>query len=451
MTTIEQTPEEDGSVILALLAALVIGGIVVALMATTIMGQKQVRFDRSFGNAIHAADSGVHAALTQVNAAEVDPDTAPPVGEQIELSEASAASGAGDEDTKFWYTATKESKTRWEVESWGEARDGTMRYVEGTIEIPPIFQYAAFAKVNVGTSGDNCADSYNSEPGNQALDTGKGVLGTNGKVNVASSTAKCTDGIELHDFYDDPDDPNDDDQDDIEKRVKKCNSSECDPFWVLKDQDPTGKVFGLFPKPLVIDDWWIERSVTNGRDERPNSETDPKDCHDQDENVRVPESLTFTWDNPPVRGTVYCAGSGGVAFEGKSGDVISLADNPDTSVTYPGVVVYTTGPVTVDGQLFVNCDDCETPTEGSLPVGPDLQIFSTGSQLTLNQQTQIGALLYTPRAKCGGGAGVHIWGAIVCQEMTNQGTWNFHFDQSSREISAAEYRITHWHEEVPNS
>lgn len=460
MRQLHRDGREDGSVILALLAALVIGGIVVTLMATTAMGQRQVRFDRSFGNAIHAADSGVHAALTQVNAAEVDPDAAPPIGHEISLDEASAVSGAGDVDTKFWYTATKDSKTRWEVESWGRARDGTLRHVEATIEIPPIFQYAAFAKVNVGTAGDNCADSYDSNTddddstvGPQASDTGRGVIGTNGEINVSSSTASCIDGIELHDFFDDPDDPNDDDQDDIAERVSICNSAECQKFHVLQDDDPTGKVFGLFPKPLVVDDWWITRSLSTGQDERPDSLSNPSWRERCNGDGSVPNSLTFDRDNPPVRGTVYCAGTGGVAFERvqSTGEEITLEDNP--SASFPGVVVYTSGPVKVDGQIYVNCEDCDTPdpSANNLPIASDLQIYSTGSQVTIRQQTHIGALIYTPRAKCGGGADVHIWGAIVCQEMANQGSWNFHFDQASRQVSAAEYHITHWHEEVLDS
>lgn len=448
---------EDGSVILALLAALVVGGIVVTLMATTVMGQRQVRFDRNFSNAIHAADSGVHASLTRINHAEVDPDNPVAVGTKLEIAEEDAISGAGDDDTGFWYTATKESKTRWEIESWGRAQDGTLRHVESTIEIPPIFQYAAFAKVNVGTSGDNCADSYDSDKDpEQALNTGKGVIGTNGNINIASSTASCTDGIELHDFYDDPDDPHDDDKDDIAKRVTICNSEECKKFHQLEEQG--GKVFGLFPKPLVVDDWWIERSLSEKRDARPDGQTNPtyhRACND-DGTVpgapgTIPDSLTFTQDSPPVRGTVYCAGSGGVSFDRvkNTGEKISLKD-PDPSSSHSAndpVVIYTSGPITVAGQIWVNCDNCAAPTAGTLPVGPDLQIYSTGPRLTINQQTQIGALLYAPRAICDGGADVHVWGAIVCQEMQNSGTWNFHFDQSSRTPSEISYRITHWHEE----
>lgn len=428
----------DGSIILALLAALVIGGIVVTLMATTVVGQRQVRFDRNFGNAIHAADSGVHAALTAVNHAEVDPDNPQPVGTVIEVDQANAMTGAGDTDTEFWYTATKESKTRWEVEAWGEARQETRRRVKATVEIPPIFQYAAFAKVNVGTSGDNCADSYDSDTP-QALDTGKGVIGTNGNINIANSTSACTDGIELHDFFDDPDNPFDDDQDDIEARVDICNSASCQKFHELEEDG--GKIFGLFPTPLVIDDWWIGRSLSEGRDVRPDSSTNPTYGESCNGDGSVPNSLTFTEDDPPPPG-VLCAGSGGVSFTGSSNDVISLSGP---------VVIYTSGPVSVDGSILVNCDGCEPPAVGSLPAGPDLQIYSSFSSdttgMTIRQQTQIGALLYAPHAVCDGGADVHVWGAIVCQEMQNSGTWNFHFDQSSRTPSATSFRITHWYEE----
>ena len=59
---------EQGSMPMALLAAIVVAGIVTVLTARTVAGERATRFDRSFTESFHTADAGVQEAVFRLNA-----------------------------------------------------------------------------------------------------------------------------------------------------------------------------------------------------------------------------------------------------------------------------------------------------------------------------------------------------------------------------------------------
>lgn len=432
--------EENGSLVLALLAAVIIGGLITVVFATTVTGQRNVRFDRSFSNAIHAADAGVNAALTHVNTLEAGGQQA--VG--------AAASGSDTLDGyDFDWTATKTTRTKWEVRATGESPDGTVRVLEASLQTNPLFAYSAFAKTQADLSGNNTSDSYDYTIPD--ADTGEGVIGTNGTIRIGnSSTASQVDGIELHDFHDDPDDPSDDDQDSIPARVDICANAECQPFHVLEENG--GKIRGLFPKPLVFDDWWIEASFEQKQERRPgDSKPYPTGtpCTDMDTDADGPGwTITATATGTMIEPGIYCTSS--LTITGPTDGKVDIRTNANGPADPDEVVIYTQGPINVAGQLRINCNSPDLPNCPT-PVASNLQIYSIGPDVTIGQQTDFAALIYAPRANCTSpqsNAAVDIYGALVCQSLGNVGGWAFHFDESSREITTSEFAVTTWREEV---
>lgn len=477
MRTSADFRREDGSLLLALLAVLIIGGLVTVLLASTVTGQRQVQFDRNFSNAIHPADSGIQAAITYINTEEASDGTRPATGDVF------SDTGEVSDGHRFTWEAKKVNDLRWEVFAYGEAPDGTVRLLEAEIVPQSLFKFAAFAKTKFGTNGDNSADSYDPDPDDDgragdgiAFDappepggTGNGIIGSNGVIQFSgASTADQVDGVELHNFQDDPLTP--EDEEDVDYRVQgDCNG--CDVFRQLVENG--GKLYGLFEKPLTFDTWWIAQTLSAGEDRNPsspysetgeecNSALAPSDAVPPipaSDQGTLPDRLDFlpsevrityggtthTWPTPNgLPGGVWCAGSDGVHFTPNNGDIdLRPADIPDRPA-----IVYTSGPITAQGGMHINCREPSYTCEGDKhPFSTNLQIYSVGSQLTLRQQTHIAALLYAPNAVCDGGADVNIYGSLVCDRTDNVGTWDFHFDENARKIKKQEYHLQTWREE----
>lgn len=466
----KQSRQEEGSLLLALLAILIIGGLVTVLMAATVTGQRQVQFDRNFSGAINPASSGIDAATTWINTEEADQG-----GVVADPSTQYTRNGAVDPDGgyTFTWTASKVNDQRWEITSVGTAPDGTTRTVEASVVPRPLFQFAAFAKTNVGLGGGNSADSYDPY-GDPQLDTGRGIVGSNGIINIDNnSTAQNTDGVELHNY---------DDDDTLESRIVG-NCADCPQFRVFVEDG--GKLYGVFEKPLVFDTWWIDRTMSTLRDSRPgstyNTETARANGTDYcnsalaslpfDHTTTMPDAIEFrkdqiavTIDGSPqtyltsrIPGGAYCAK--GVSFAGDSKDFIDPLDSgsPDKKAdgdSRDDIVIYTDGDITVAHQMRVNCGNPGFTCEAGIPLAVDMQVYSTGDNLLIENQTDFAGLIYAPEAVCKGtssNASVDIYGAVVCDTLENVGGWSFHFDESSREVVTQEYELDEWREEPTGS
>ena len=215
----------DGSLPLALLVAIIVAGVVVVLVARTISVQQQVQYDQSFHGVLPAADAGAQVSQFQLNSemqlesAGNDGFTAGPkdaeefeVGEQTEEQTREL-----DGRTFTWFMTRREGF--WEVDSTStdpRGRNDVSRRVLVELRDQPIVPLAAFADVMFNLSGNNSADSYNSETGDWC--TGNGFVGSNEVVRFQSggnqgdcqdfhlpnTTSRTVDGVMLYDWEDNP-------------------------------------------------------------------------------------------------------------------------------------------------------------------------------------------------------------------------------------------------------
>jgi len=91
------------------------------------------------------------------------------------------------------------------------------------------------------------------------------------------------------------------------------------------------------------------------------------------------------------------------------------------------------------------------------PLAASLQIYSAsdldqgGGDIFVKSQSMFSGVVYAPRARCGtdggGGAGVHVYGALVCASVDNVGNWQFHFDDTLGSYGTSAYDVAGWREE----
>lgn len=199
--------DERGSIPLALLAVLVISGLVVVLLVTTVSAQRQARHDRDFTTVLFAADAAVQQArfrlgastslttrvpLAGSTAAGVQEDC-PLLGESWCVTGGSAATG-----TYEWYAQRIGYTRSWEVFAAGD-RNGVRRRLRVIVEEGRRFFASAFADTIANFGNNNVADSYNSGRTGTARWPGpgrQGVVGSNGTVETGG-TSTMLDGLHV--------------------------------------------------------------------------------------------------------------------------------------------------------------------------------------------------------------------------------------------------------------
>jgi hypothetical protein len=380
---------EEGSLVLALLASMIIGGLVVTLVATTVTGQHKVRHDRDFQLAINGADAGVNQALTVISHLGPDVTTTELQSDDLPIE---ATTTVGDVD--YTWTATKDTIISWRIRAVGE-RNGVERTVEALAMRDPIFFMAAFADIGFRMKGGNEVRSYSAT----AVDTGNGAVGSNGKIESIGAGSSYADLIMLM------------------GSGASCEGNVCTDTPIVG----FSKAFDL-------------EGIADGIRESMEDHCDG----------------TFTAYNaahgaPLQGGTTYCFSSlsvpthGGIPLENHSGE------NP--------VVILMTGDFSTGNQSSVNCPEsgCSVSTA---PDARSLQIYSLGSKVAIGNQSELSGAIAAPYAACVGNpslAQADIYGAIICNDLSNQGGWDFYFDDRLLNLGNGEYDIVEWREEGPTT
>ena len=167
---------DRGSIPLALLTSIVVGGLVVVLVAAVVVNQRTTRFDRSFTSVVQPADEHVQEAAHHIIRGDWDPDRTAPVGTQHKSY--AGATCTADSDGEVCWTATKVTPLRWEVEATVAERVTGDEVVTRTVKADVVdlarFFLAAFADTRMRLRGGNGAASY----GDGAWYTGNGIVGT---------------------------------------------------------------------------------------------------------------------------------------------------------------------------------------------------------------------------------------------------------------------------------
>jgi hypothetical protein len=444
---------EDGSIVMALLAAIVTAGLVTVIVAATITGQRSVRFDQEFTSAVHVAEAGIEEVVYKLNTRLIggsdDHDDDDPV----------IVTGTGTiDDNSYEWTATQISNHEWRVVS-SRTDDTVNRTIEAIVGDQPVFNLAAFSDLLLSFAGTNLADSYDSRfPSDpSAWCTGKGRVGSNDELEFKGSgagQAVCTydrdkqtvDGVDLYDWDDDDPQPG---------RCNHNGGTNC-----YEGNDPNKEWYlDTHANRVEFDghvDWMEEVLALCGND------LQPVEADGHFGGVIPPASAASTNPkavqdpNPETNRYVYCAES----LEFDVHTKLHADASPDNPVVFV-VAEWVNADRKQGNRLRVNCDACTAnsfnPTNPRVyPEAGALQIYTPAGDevgdpgdpvVRVSQQSRFAAAVVAPNGTCGGGAGVHMFGSLMCRELVNVGGWLFHYDEALADaIRTGEYRVTRWAE-----
>lgn len=457
---------ERGSIPLTMIAAIVVAGLITALVGTVIQSERTARFDRSYTNVIQGADTGVQEAQHLLNSGQMALD----IGETEYLTTTNSA------DQTVEYEVTRTSVREYEVVSEGTVPDGTHRTVVASIHEESQFFPGAFGDAFVGLQGQSTqVDSYRSDSTNCSTNTdpdecwgietdededndwgtNRGALGTNedydfeGNVSIGRAV--------LYDWGQNaaPDHSEDN------WGGSRCDGNPCVPEIVemederltFADDDDMQFIYdklAMCTDDQDMGDWKIGDETLS-----------PYDTSDA-ANPVSPQHPTWT--------NYYCADT--LEFNGN----LELSD---ADIDTP-VVIFVQDQVTMKQHLRINCPDCPTTPmnnkrdwRGSdhtlLPKSPNLQIYvatspeTQSANVTLDPHSAFAGVIYAPRAGCGSsidieededdetGAGAHIYGSLICGTVNNPGNWHFHYDEVLGDIGRGSFTVAAWAEDPQRS
>ena len=139
MERIGRFEQEAGSLPMVLLAAIVLGGLIISVSLTVTSGSRTAVADRSYHYAVQVADAGIQEAFMELK--DLEPDQRP----ACDTNEDGTCSGEFSDGSPYTWEYERLSDNRWQVRSRGTHRDRS-RFVEADIGETPLFDVALLAK-----------------------------------------------------------------------------------------------------------------------------------------------------------------------------------------------------------------------------------------------------------------------------------------------------------------
>ena len=389
---------DSGSIPLVILASIVIGGLVIALVSRTVSGQQQVRFDRQYQTAINGADAGVQQALNVLS--ELPPDD-----ERVMIDSTGLDTTLGNKD--FDWVANRTLTGDWEISATGREGD-IQRKLEVLATQEPEFFVAAFGRVGVRMVGNNEVLSYKAG----AVNTGVGAVGSNGSVSIIGNSS--ADVVMLW------------------GAEATCTSSFNPSALTCNDNPIEGYPTKLDFPSLIAD---VETEM--------NAECAPEDFEPYDrtkhEPLQADTVYCFTTMTTPNHASVTVAGG-------------ATQNTPATVFVKPG-------PIQFGNHNEINCGSGCNFAGGQTPESGRLQIYTTTENFQVGTQSKIAAAIMAPAATCRGNpssAQADIFGSLICHQIGNdgsgnQGGWSFYFDENLTDIGGGRFLISEFREEGPGT
>jgi hypothetical protein len=395
---------------MALLASIVIGGLVVVLVAAVMVNQRATRFDRSFTTVLQSADTYVQEAAHHIIRGDWDADRTAAVGTQEKSYD--GATCTADADGDVCWTATKVTPLRWEVEATVAARTSGEEVVTRTVKVDvvdlPRFFVAGFANTEMRLRGGNGATSY----GNGTWLTGNGIVASNEDVEL-SGTSTAIDGVHLYNWDNYPD----------LNRCTHTGGNGCDDVIAMPEAVPPSARFG--PELKVggprLQTQFIDEAIA--------------DC----EAAMSPlPSYTSSTDGSALNKATFprC--------------VDNLTFDTDVTIVNGPLEVYVKGNFSVTNDRSINCPVGGCVVGSGDPDATNLRVFSAGGAVTIGNHTKVVAGIYAPRSACSGNpsnAQGEIYGSMICDTIDNNGGWQFSYDDDLQGVGSGVYETTSYRED----
>lgn len=448
---------DDGSIPLALLGSIAVAGLVSVVVASTVAGERSVRFDQEFTGAIHVAEAGVETALHKLNTGQLSSEDSP-----VEQS------GTIDGKDYEWTAVTEHEPgdpgpVEWTITSTGRHQNVT-RTVKADISDEPLFNMGAFSDQMLAFSGGNSADSYDSSSGQWC--TGNGRVGSNEDLGFGGSaqTGPCkddyprgdqtVDGVDLYDWasYADP---------------ARCDHSGGSNCYEGNDSSGTWYVQTHDERVRIAQDVdWMESALEECAQEGKmrshvttvGDEGGTLEPADGASGIEVAH-LTEHGAGPGDR-YAYCVDD--LVFDGPTELVdAASADDPVVFLVGSSVTFEAPGGSSSDRAANIGCDavDCSNSFDprNVTPEAAALQIYTPAddaidkSVVQAQNRWKIAAALYAPRGSCGGVTSnpqIDYFGSLVCGDIRNQGGWQFHYDDAlGGAMRTGKFAVNRWGEQ----
>jgi len=410
--------DERGSLLLALLVAILAMTMAVGALASARVADRAVRRDVSYATVVQAADAGVQHALSRLNQQQVLASQVTPVP-------------IGDHEFTYAVTpvVTSSGSLAYEVQATGTAPDGEQRVVVARLEQESRLPYALFTNLSIDFRGANLVDSYssvavcNSLPGCawDAPYDGLGMVGSNNSVLYPGNAD--ADKTILFDYDANPD-------------PLRCreNRDPCDPPADTEDDrlDLTTADQLAFIDDMTAD---CDARVVEGWHDWTSSDSPASPA------VLTPPA-TPLYDFLCVDDLVFDEDTVLAPIGG------SLDARPVVMVVRGAISIG--DPANNSAGAEINCTGtCQQDTSVQYP--RRLQIYSaTAGTVTINPQTGFAGVVYAPRRTCqtGASANVEYFGALVCDGISQVGGWELHYDRALAGIGTGRYVVGEWREEL---
>ena len=380
---------QAGSIPLVLLAAIVVGGLIIALYTDVSTGQRLASADRDFHQAVQVADAGLQDAFTVL--AGLDLDDRPEIGEAY-TGTTTGTLGRGE----YEWTAVRVGTNLWEVRSVGVFGVHT-RTLEASMGPLYLFGLAAFGDILIELRGANSADSYDGTNTN----TGLGSVGSNNQITLRGNATvdwvvryggaaynnggviRTGGGIETGD----------------EQELPDLGSEAYAPGGAC---DPDDDDIPFYDDIMDVDE------LKHGETYCVAQARFPAGQHD----------LSGTRGEKPTR--IFIAPSGNL-------ELLGQGNNPCTGAA---CVNYSVGDTQPDATAL------------------EIYLAGGGGEVLANNHTVIAAGIYAPLSNCSGpNAQGDIYGSIVCRTLDSKGGWEFHYDERFNDVAVDYFAITGVREE----
>lgn len=465
---------EEGSLPLALLAVIVVAGIVSVLVARVVAGEGAVRFDRDFTDALQTADVGINRGLFALNEGLV------PAGTTTWPATQPQPTKVGDID--YEWQMTKTASREWKITSRSTTPSGVSRLLVAHAEDQPLFFPGAFGDRFIGLngtsthldsydSGDTCSACWgeNDAFGN-LYGTGNATVGTNlqldltGRANMAPASGY---------LFDWDANPGTGDPVPFGKRLvdgelkESCKGNQrCTTEYVSAIGD---RHEGLSESRIAF----IYEKFEAGEICTQTSATDRwKGTWRLGANQNDPATELFSYatsigqgDNPgpmnpsdPSFTNFYCAENLDINADVVLDETVT-AENPVVvfvrnrlKVVNPNLSIacHGSGDVTVS-----DCDADDYPDSASSrtvrPEAARLQIYvaGLGTDNVNMKNGEFAGVVFAPKSTCDNAGGAHFFGSMLCEVVSHVGAWNFHYDDALGTYGSGFYSIARWEERAP--
>lgn len=470
--TPKRVPSEDGSLPLALLAVIVVAGIVSVLLARVVAGEQAVRFDRDFSDALQTADVGVSRGLFALNEGLL------PAGTTTWPSSQPAPTQV--DDVAYDWSMTKTSDREWEITSRSTTPSGVSRLVVAIAEDQALFFPGAFGDRFVGLNGTSThLDSYDSDPAcssacwgentaaGNLYGTGNATIGTNLQLDLSGQANMAPGSGHLFDWDANPGTGApapfgqrlvDGELKDSCKGNQRCTTEYVSTVGDRHEGMSEARIRFIYEKfeagqacaDTASDRWkdtWTIGSNQNDPAVVLQSYATTASAAPGPLNPSHPDFTNF-----------YCAENLDINTDVVLDESVT-PENPVVvfvrnrlKVVHPDLSIACHGPGAV---TVSDCDADTYPDTASArtvrPQAARLQIYvaGLGTDNVNMKNGEFAGVVVAPKSSCDNAGGAHFFGSMACKVVDHVGNWNFHYDDALGKYGSGFYSVARWEERAP--